>query len=135
MKKLMSGNEVIAEGESFSWVPDQYGWSDGKTIYADTDKSFTVAADLPKVSPVEFKLLFTSAERLAINAARQSDLALDDFYKILDDPRLTEVDMNLESNQAAIEYALSVAGARLSPAYTEEDVATRKAQILSGELK
>lgn len=55
------------------------------------------------LSRVEFKLQFTSAERLAIRAARdysgtdaasnQKKAVLDDFYDIVEDPGLTAVDL------------------------------------------
>ncbi|MDP3876025.1 MAG: hypothetical protein Q8Q50_03500 [Methylobacter sp.] len=64
----------------------------------------SVVAAYPKVSPVEFKLLFTSSERVAIKAIRPTDAIVDDFYDIMDDPRLTEVDLALQSVQAALGY-------------------------------
>ena len=62
----------------------------------------------PKVSPVEFKLLFTSAERVAIATARKTDAILEDAYSILDDPRLTYVDLSLQSNIDLIDYMVSL---------------------------
>ena len=79
----------------------------------------------PKVSPVEFKLLFTSAERIAIKAARETDPIVDDFYSIVDDPRLTEVDLSLTSTQSAIEYLIA----------QNLIQADRKFSILNGELQ
>lgn len=61
----------------------------------------------PKVSPVEFKLLFTPAERIAINTARASDAALEDFFSIIDDPRLSVVDLNLQSTKNGLDYLIS----------------------------
>ena len=57
-----------------------------------------------KVSPIEFKLLFTSSERVAIKASRATDPAIDDFYDIVEDPRLTFVDLGLNSTQQALQY-------------------------------
>lgn len=62
----------------------------------------------PKVSPVQFKLLFTSKERIAIATARKTDPVLEDVYSILDDPRLTEVDLALQSNIDLIDYMASL---------------------------
>lgn len=62
------------------------------------------AATRPIVSPIEFKLLFTSAERIAIQTARATDPIIDDFYDILDDPRLTEVNLGLTSTQNGVGY-------------------------------
>lgn len=60
----------------------------------------------------EFKLLFTSSERIAIRMARAYSGAdanaqmvkdiLDDFYEILDDPRLQEVNLNLPQTQEGV---------------------------------
>lgn len=79
----------------------------------------------PQVSPVEFKLLFTSAERIAIKAARDADAVIDDFFDIVDDPRLTRVDLGLDSTRNALAY-LEQKGL-----ITEE----RKLQILTGALQ
>lgn len=78
----------------------------------------------PKRSPVEFKLCFTSAERVAIKAARASDPILEDTFSILDDPRLTEVDLALLSVQTLIDYCVS------KELLTPE----RAAQIKRGEI-
>lgn len=58
----------------------------------------------PKVSPVEFKLLFTAQERLAIKEARANDPVIDDFFEIVEDPRLTHVNLGLQSTQDALAY-------------------------------
>ena len=79
----------------------------------------------PKVSPVQFKLLFTSPERVAIKAIRTTDAIVDDFYDIIDDARLTEVDLNLQSVQDALDY-LTALGLL---------AAGRKAEILLGVVQ
>ena len=56
------------------------------------------------VSPVEFKLLFTPAERVAIQAARATDPVIEDFMAIVEDPRLTHVDLGLKSTREALAY-------------------------------
>lgn len=60
--------------------------------------------DAPRVSPVEFKLLFTAQERVAIKAARATDPVIDDFFDIVEDPRLTHVNLGLQSTQDALAY-------------------------------
>ena len=75
----------------------------------------------PKVSPVEFKLLFTSQERVAIKAARNTDPVVDDFYDIVEDPRLTHVDLGLQSTQEALAYMAAnglIAESRISEILT-----------------
>jgi hypothetical protein len=63
--------------------------------------------EAPKVSPVEFKLLFTPKERVAIKAARGSDPVIEDFFDIVEDPRLTHVDLGLQSTKDGIAYLAS----------------------------
>ena len=93
-------------------VPDDAangdGWVNGQLVKpepAPTPEPTEPPAPIPpKVSPVEFKLLFTSPERVAIKAARATDPILDDFYDIVEDPRLTQVDLALASVQSALDY-------------------------------
>lgn len=80
---------------------------------------------IPIISPVEFKLLFTPQERLAIKAARSTDDIIDDLFTILDDPRLTVVNLNLDSNKNAVAYLHS------KGLITAE----RKEEIMTGVLK
>lgn len=76
----------------------------------------------PKVSPVEFKLLFTAPERVAIKAS--TDPIVQDFFSIVEDPRLTVVDLGLQSTKDAIGYM------QLKGLLT----AQRAAEILAGKL-
>ena len=64
-------------------------------------------AEAPRPSPVQFKLLFTPTERVAMNAAKSTDPVLQDFFNIVDDPRLAYVDLGLESTKQAIQYLAS----------------------------
>ena len=77
-----------------------------------------------KVSPVEFMLLFTSPERVAIKALRQTNPIIDDFLDIIEDPRLTFVDLGLGSTVSAIDYLIYVG--LVAP--------ERKAEILTGVM-
>jgi hypothetical protein len=79
----------------------------------------------PHVSPVEFKLLFTSSERIAIRSERNSDPVIDDFFDIVDDQRLTHVDLGLKSTQDALAYLVT------KKLLSDE----RKSQIIAGELQ
>lgn len=78
-----------------------------------------------KVSPVEFKLLFTAQERVAIKAARGNDPVIDDFFSIIEDPRLTHVNLGLRSTQDALAYLES----------KDLITASRREQILSGQVQ
>lgn len=66
------------------------------------------AAPKIKVSPVEFKLLFTGAERIAIKTARLTNPILEDAFEILEDTRLKEVDLSIKSNQDLIAYMVTL---------------------------
>jgi len=59
---------------------------------------------LPSISPVEFKLLFKATERVTIRSMRATNELLEDFMSIIEDPRLTLVNLNLKSVQEGIDY-------------------------------
>lgn len=93
-----------------TYAKEAHAWIAGGQRFTDeTGSEYTFEAPIAtpvylKVSPVEFKLLFTSPERVAIKAARTTDPVVDDFYDIVEDPRLTFVDLGLQSTQDAIGY-------------------------------
>lgn len=60
------------------------------------------------LSPPEFLLRFTSPERVAIRKARATDPIIDDWFAILDDQRLTQVDLALRSTQDGLAYLAGV---------------------------
>ena len=78
---------------------------------------------LQRVSPVQFKLLFTVEERVAIKTS--DDPIVKDFFEIVNDPRLTFVDLALESTQQALAYLES----------KKLIGAGRPAQILTGVIQ
>jgi len=114
----------------FVQVPDNvsHGWTLSNGTWAAPVVPEPVVTEIPvkytKVSPVEFKLLFTSTERIAIQAAKATNLVVADFYSIVEDPRLTTVDFNLKSVRDAIAYLASVG-------LVEE---SRVAEIISGKI-
>lgn len=82
-----------------------YGLKNGNWVAPPAPPPAPVPAPVPpKVSPVEFLLLFTPQERVAIRAARPNDPVLDDFFDIVEDPRLTFVNLALPSVQGALYY-------------------------------
>lgn len=89
----------------FQAVPDnvQPGWRLLDGVWTEPAPVDT-PAEPPKVSPIEFKLLFTAQERVAIKTARATDPVIDDFYDVIEDPRLTFVDLGLQSTRDAIGY-------------------------------
>jgi hypothetical protein len=62
----------------------------------------------PIIGPVEFMMLFPAAARVALRTS--TDPVVVDFIRLLDDPRLTAVDRNKPSVQAAIDTVAAVGG-------------------------
>lgn len=82
-----------------------------------------VAPVPPKVTVIEYKMLFTSAERIAVKAS--ADPVVVDLRELMDDPRTSHVDLSLQSIRDALDY-MTVLGL----------IATgRKAEILTGEVR
>lgn len=135
MKKAWVENEVIRDicqgNPSDSYHPDvavHYSddvpddaangdWWDGlvltKPVPPEPVTPEPMPTPAPQLSPVEFKMCFTSAERLAItaimdNAEHQASPTLKDVYSILDDPRLKIVDLGLQSNLDLIDFLVSL---------------------------
>lgn len=110
-------------GPAFKWQPCEPPAEVGMRY--DPQSRRATPMDAAQVSPVQFKLLFTPAERVAIQAARASDPVIEDFMAIVEDPRLTHVDLGLKSTREALAY-LSAQGL-----ITQERVQA----ILSGVLQ
>ena len=120
--------DIAAE---FEPVPDdvQAGWARNEAgeweAPAPTPEPTPAPTESPKVSPVEFKLLFTAQERVAIKEARAADPVIDDFFEIVEDPRLTHVNLGLQSTQDALGY-LETKGLITD---------ARRVQILAGKIQ
>lgn len=77
-----------------------------------------IPRQLLQVSPPTFKLLFTPQERIGIRAARsytgtaqagkELKAILDDWFEIIDDPRLQYVDLALPQTQEGINFLVTV---------------------------
>lgn len=113
-------------------VPDDAangdGWVNGQLVKPEPPAPVEPPAPEPtyaKVSPVEFMLLLTSPERVAIKAARATDPIVDDFLDIVEDPRLSFVDLGLKSTQDALSYFVAIGIL----------TAERKAEILAGTVQ
>ena len=77
----------------------------------------------PKVSVIEYKMLFTSAERIAVKAS--VDPIIIDLQELMNDPRTTTVDLSLQSISDALDYMTAIGLIAVG----------RKAQILSGQIR
>lgn len=120
---------IVAE---FVEVPDevQDGWSNESGQWAEPAALVPVPTEQavpvpPTVSPIEFMLLFTGQERVSIKAERASDPIIEDFMSLVEDPRLTGVNLALQSTQDALEYLVS------KSLITED----RRLEIIEGQLK
>ena len=117
---LIYGPELAGQFEA---VPDEVRpqWRrDGETWSPPPEPAPAASAParLLQVSPPAFKLLFTSAERLAIRAARAyagadeqaltAKAVIDDWFDIVDDPRLTVVDLALPATVAGLEFLVAL---------------------------
>ena len=103
MKLINENGDVVAESESIAYDLALRGWRTDSGVITDPERVLTLIS-YAKVSPVEFMLLFTSPERIAIKAARQTDPVIDDWLDIVQDPRLTHVDLGLKSTHDALDY-------------------------------
>jgi hypothetical protein len=111
-------------------VPDNAtngdGWVNGELVKPTPPAPVAPVAPVivpPKVSPVEFKLLFTAPERIGIKTS--TDPVVQDFFEIVNDPRLTLVDLGLQSTQDALSYLASLGLISVE----------RRAEILLGQVQ
>jgi len=81
----------------------------------------------PIVTPAEFKMLML-ADLPEIIPLKSSDDTVSAFFSVVDDPRLTQVDLSLTSVQNGIKYCLTKIGR------TDAQLAQRMSEILSGVL-
>lgn len=90
----------------FQIIPDgtQTGslYEDGQWTAPAQDEQPAQYVRPPTVSAMQFKLLFTVWERVAMKES--ADPIVSDFFAIMNDPRLTEVDLGLGSTRDVIDY-------------------------------
>lgn len=83
-------------------------WECGSQRFVDkTGTAYAPVAIPAKVSVIEFKLLFSNEERVAIANARSTNQLIDDFYSLLDDTRTQNVDLSLPVVQAMLDYLVT----------------------------
>ncbi len=78
------------------------------------------------VTVMHFKLSFLPTERLALKSLRATNEMVDDFWEIMDDPRCTQIDLNLPSIKAVINSMVGQIDG-----FTEE----RAAAVLAGQIQ
>lgn len=113
----------------FVTVPD--GTAHGDRFDGETWTKFVapepvaVAPKPPIVTPPQFKLLILG-DLPEILTAAPTDSMIAAFLEVVNDPRLTEVDLSLTSVQNGLRYCLNKIGR------TDEQIETRMSEILSG---
>lgn len=134
IKHIESG-EILSVSEVPTFAAGVWECGDQRFTDEDGDKYEAIpAAPLPPtVGPITFQLLWTEAERVAIDELVATDKSVANFKRLLDDPRTDAVVMALTSIQNSIQTTLEALAA--NGIITEADVATRKAEILAGVMK
>lgn len=112
-------------------VPD--GTSNGDRKNGNTWTKFVPpqevvpAVKAPVVTPPQFKMLIMG-ELAEIMGEAKDDIVIGSFMEIVNDPRLTEVDLGLTSVQNGLKYCLKKIGR------SDDQISQRMAEILSGVL-
>ena len=150
MFELVYNNEVLCRSdEPFQLIrSERYGrdiWKSGPMEYAGNIYAAQQWSGDPEECPVEhfftgnpepapqkvlsvieFKMCFTSAERVEIYALQDAgDAVVTDWLSILDDPRCTGVDLGLENTRSGVEYLVD----KITGFTTD-----RAAAVLNGEM-
>lgn len=114
----------------FVTVPDQVedGWTLNYGVWSAPVVPDPVIPDPvpvipPKVSVIEYKMLFTSAERIATKYS--TDPVIIDLQELMNDPRTTTVDLSLKSISDALDYMTELGILAVG----------RKSEILTGVVK
>lgn len=102
-------------------------WCIGNMKFVDPTKTKYEIIDYPEISdlsisPIRFKLLFTATQRIAIRTSVNP--VVQDFFNLIEDPRLDAVILPLSSTVDALSYLVSI------NILTEEE----KTRILSNTL-
>lgn len=101
--------------QQFIEVPDDiqtgYMLVDGEWIKPTTPEEIVIQepqVSTIKVSTFDFKLLLTSAERVAVNESKATDALVNDFFSLIDDPRMTTIDLTLRSTKDIINHLVTI---------------------------
>lgn len=132
---LMNGDVVVASSsQKITYSDAQHGWRVGNTVYVDSRRAMVVEKQPPSVlSPIEFQLCFTAQERVTGREIAQNDAVVADFLGLLDDPRLSQVDLRLGSVKTAVAHFFGVLVEKGFLA--ADDKEKRVAAVLRGEIQ
>ena len=110
MQKTYKNGVLRAVKDDGSWIEldkhpaYQRPWAseDEAMSYPLDHFAFHPAKTEKLMSPVAFKMLFTPQERNTIK--KSNDEIVQDFFELLNDPRLNEIDVNSQVVQDAVRY-------------------------------
>lgn len=96
----------------FPWASAEHAQAFAERIQADnrymiSKADLVVSSGENMVSPPRFMLRLTPTERVAIRAAALTDPIIADWLAILDDPRLTEMDLNAQATADGLDYLVA----------------------------
>lgn len=123
--KLIATGEEIPVAANPVYDPNTRHWECGDQRFADWDGDlFEAIPDPPaalkigtrKPTPPQFLTLFTPQERIAARASE--DAFVQDFMALLNDPRMSEVDLDGPPVIQAVNYlafAIIIEGDRITP--------------------
>ncbi|MCP5246154.1 MAG: hypothetical protein H6937_09475 [Burkholderiales bacterium] len=102
--------------------------------YKYQDPPIVIEAQAKGINPIEFKMLFTSDERVAIYNLKNSNDKVADFLSLLDDIRLTEVRLNIQATIEGTTYAINAIkdAPNNNINYDQAEADNRIAEILAG---
>jgi hypothetical protein len=135
---LVSGEDRFLAGATPPVYDEDFSaWRYDGGLLTDVHKhrqvQFEIVAPIPPiVSPVEFEMLWSVQELIGIADLRKTNEVVDMFMKRLENPKLTEVNLALQSVQDGIEYTLGCLAAAL--VIGPDDIPVRFGSILTGAI-
>lgn len=101
-------NTIIADDDYFRNPSDMWD------SYEELVDPIVIPAPMPEpiiekiVTPVAFKLLFNSQERISIKNASLTDPVIEDFYSIIDDVRCTQINLLSQTTKDFLDHLVSI---------------------------
>lgn len=136
---LVCGEDRFFAGDTPPQYDEGYtAWRFNGGMLTDTRKERQVQFEPemqkpPVISPVEFEMLWNVQELIGIAGIRKDNPVVEMFMKRLENPKLTEVNLALQSVQDGIGYTLGCLAS--ATVIAPDDIAERFAEILTGVVK
>lgn len=114
MYYLIENNNVVYSGlRPLTWNDSIPAWeiSPGTAI---GDPRRIMKHMTSELSVADFKLRFTSQERIYLETLKNSDNVVKDLFLLLDDPRTLKVDVDNQQVQEGIDYCIGLCASNFS---------------------